>query len=145
MGAYPTSCVPRAIQKVGVVERGLADVGDLDFRPAIRAALQNAMSLLQVLETLGERFPAIECLRYLCGIGTRKLEVRVSANREDRRPRLCRELVKELVGGDDTDTELAGFGEHRLNAVPGGHEVLDLVAVNGEERAFRTGEERVLK
>src|SRR5205823_5633675 len=61
-----------------------------------------------------------------------------------RRPHLCRILVEELVCGDDGDAKLTGLGKYCLNAHAVCDEVLDLIAVEGEEGPFLAGEERIL-
>jgi len=102
------------------------------------------MAARQILEQLGERSAAIERRRHLLRIEARKLEENVGAHGKNRGTHVLRILIEELIRRDDRDSEFAGFAQDRIETAPVGHEVLDFIAIEREELAPRTGEQRVL-
>src|SRR5262249_44523834 len=88
----------------------------------------------QILQTFGERASPIKGLGHLGGIGARKLEIRVGTRTENRGTRRRRKLFLKLVRERHTKSELAGFGQDRLDTALVRDKVLDFVAVKGVER-----------
>ena len=64
----------------------------------------------------------------------------MGADGKNCRTHLRRILVEELIGRYDRDAKLARLREHRVDPASVRHEVLNLVAVDGEERPFLAGE-----
>src|SRR5579863_2700065 len=145
VGADSSSRVAGTVQEVGVIDIGLPDRGNANFHPTLRSAFYDTMPLRQVLQPFGQRLPAVEGLGNLRGVGARKLEKDMNADGKDGGTHLRRVLIEKLVGRDDGYAELACFGENGLDAALVGDEVLNFVAVESEERPFRTGEKRVLQ
>src|ERR1017187_2774291 len=108
----------------------LADLG-LDVGPPA-AALDDQVPLGQVLEQFCEALAAVERVGHLVGVEAGKLKEHMRADGHDGGAHLRRILFQELVGGNNTDAELAGFGKQRVQAGIIGDQVLDLVAVKGE-------------
>src|SRR5947208_2876745 len=107
--------------------------GNEHLSPTISTGFQNAVPLRKILETLPKRLSAIQGLGDGPGIHARKLEECMSADGENRRSHLRRVLVQKLIGRDYAHAEFAGFGEHGLDARAVCHEILDFIAVEGEE------------
>src|SRR5258706_1900012 len=144
VGAYFASRIPRTIYEIGRIHGRLSDRRDSHFLPAIRAGFHDTVPLRKILQVFSERLYAVECLRHLRGILARQLKEHLGADRENRGAHLGGILVKELIRGDDTYSEFAGFREQRFNAASVRHQVLDLVAVKAEEGSFGASEESIL-
>src|SRR5216683_3013844 len=67
------------------------------------------------------------------------------ANRENGGANFRGILVEELICRHNSYAELSGFTQNGFNAAPIGNEVLDLIAVEGEERPFLPREQRILQ
>src|SRR5205823_2888983 len=143
-GARVTPLESGTIHEVREIDLGLVHRRDAKLGPAIGTGFHNAVALRKVLQAFRQGLSSVERLGDSPGIHTRKLEKGVSAYRKNRGPHLCRILVKKLIRRDDTHAKLAGLGENGFDAAPIGNKVLDLIAVEGEERALLAGEERIL-
>ena len=99
----------------------------------IGTGFHDAVPLGKVLQPFGQRLSAVERLRHLRGVLARQLKEHLCADRENRCAHFGGILVKELIRGDDPDTEFAGFREQRFDAAAVRDEVLDFIAVEGEE------------
>jgi hypothetical protein len=62
MSTHPTAGVPGTVQEIGVVDLGSVHGRDLDFHPPFRSAFHDALSLRQVLQSIGQRCSAVERL-----------------------------------------------------------------------------------
>src|SRR5260370_29135019 len=108
------------------------------------AGLHYQISLWQVLKDFGQMFSAVQRCGHLVGITAGKLKKDVSADSHDRRAHLRRVLIEELIGGNYTDTELAGFREKGIEATIKCNQVLNFIAVERKELTPVSCKERVL-
>src|ERR1035441_7227682 len=107
---------PAAVVQVGMVAARIGDVGHQYFLGAVAAAFDDHAPLGQVLQQFGEALAAVERVGHLVGVDAGKLKERVRADGHDGGAHLRRILLQELVGRNDADAELAGFGKQRVQA-----------------------------
>src|ERR1035441_2815482 len=136
---------PTAVVQVGVITVEVGDIGYQHFLGAAAAGLDDQVPPGQVLQQLCEALAAVEGVGHLVGVDAGELKERVRADGHDGGAHLRRILFQELVGGNNTDAELAGFGKQRVQAGIIGDQVLDLVAVQGEQLPPRAGKQGVLE
>src|SRR5882724_572963 len=110
----------------------------------VMAGLDYKVSGWQVLEDLRQVFSAIQRGGHLVGITCGKLEENVRSNRHNGRPHARRVLIQKLIRGADADTELARFGKEGVGAAIESNQILDLIAIQGEELSTMAREQRIL-
>ena len=76
---------------------------------AMRSAFHHHLSFGQVFKNLSEPLAAIERGGHLIGIYARQLKENMGSDGHDRGAHLCWILFEKLIGGNDRDSELAGF------------------------------------